>query len=230
MRDIVKASDANRWTGIMIAVVVVMATVLAVAALAARDTTSSDGMRPSRKMHQGSGATPGWSDRDWSRMMDPIGVAGEPDYLAEMVAHHQEAVKAAGELARSNRPDLRAFGEAIVRTQSAQIQQMESWLRTWYPNEPAADYQPMMRDLSGLAGDELDRAFLQDMIGHHMAAVMMSQHLLRTGTEHDDVARLARSIRDDQHAEIIRMQRWLSEWFDDDWQDGTYMMMWGFQP
>ena len=36
----------------------------------------------------------------------------------------------------------------------------------------------MMRDLSGLSGDRLDRTFLEDMIGHHMAAVTMSQRLL----------------------------------------------------
>ena len=36
------------------------------------------------------------------------------------------------------------------------------------------------------------------------------------GTDHEQVAQLARSIRDDQHAEIIRMQRWLAQWFDTD--------------
>jgi uncharacterized protein (DUF305 family) len=75
----------------------------------------------------------------------------------------------------------------------------------------------MMRDLTGLSGDALDLAFLQDMIGHHMSAVMMSQHLLWRGTDHAEVAALARSIRDDQHAEIIQMQRWMTQWFDIDW-------------
>ena len=74
----------------------------------------------------------------------------------------------------------------------------------------------MMRDLAGLSADRLDRTFLEDMIGHHMAAVMMSQHLLWRGTDHEEVGDLARSIRDDQHAEIIRMQRWLALWFDAD--------------
>ena len=78
----------------------------------------------------------------------------------------------------------------------------------------------MMRDLSGLSGDRLDQAFLQDMIGHHMAAVMMSQHLLRGGAEHGEVAELAREIRDGQHAEIVTMRRWLALWFDLDLRSG----------
>lgn len=153
-------------------------------------------------------------------MMGSWWAADEPAYLAEMVAHHQEAVTAAEELARSDRPQLRAFGESIVTTQSLQIAQMTSWLAAWYPDQPDADdYDPMMRDLSGLVGDQLDRTFLEDMITHHMAAVMMSQHLLLRGTEHDQVTVLARSIRDDQHIEIIQMQQWLAQWYDADWRD-----------
>jgi uncharacterized protein (DUF305 family) len=95
----------------------------------------------------------------------------------------------------------------------------DAWLADRYPEQSTTvDYRPMMRDLSGLSGDRLDRAFLQDMISHHMAAVMMSQHLLWRGTDHEEVAALAQSIRDDQHAEINQMQRWLTQWFDTDWR------------
>ncbi|MCX6398726.1 MAG: DUF305 domain-containing protein [Propionibacteriales bacterium] len=153
-------------------------------------------------------------------MMGGNASADEPDYLVEMVAHHEEAVAAARQLARSERPEMRAFGDAIVKSQSAQIEQMSAWLADWYPEQnPDAGYQPMMRDLTELSGDRLDLVFLEDMVGHHMMAVMMSQRLLSQGSGHREVADLARSIRDDQHAEIIRMQRWLSEWFDIDWFD-----------
>ena len=165
-------------------------------------------------------------DDDGPMMMGSYAAASEPEYLAEMVAHHREAVAAARELARSDRPQMRAFGESIVETQSAQIEQMTAWLFEWYPEQSTTvDYRPMMRDLSGLSGDRLDRAFLQDMIGHHMVAVMMSQHLLWRGADHEKVAALARSIRDDQHAEIIQMQRWLAQWLDTAW-GGMGWRMW----
>jgi uncharacterized protein (DUF305 family) len=136
-----------------------------------------------------------------------------------MVRHHEEAVAAAEQLQRSERAQMRAFGESIVETQTAQIDQMNTWLSRWYPGRAAdVDYQPMMRDLSSLSGDSLDRAFLQDMIGHHMMAVMMSQQLLVRGhADHEEVDRLAMTIREEQHAEIVQMRRWLTDWFDATW-------------
>ena len=180
-------------------------------------------------MYPGSSSTPGWWDDSWTPMMGSSATDSEPDYLAEMVAHHQEAVEAARELTRSDRPQMRAFGESIVESQSRQIEQMTAWLDEWYPDAATTvGYEPMMRDLTGLTGGRLDRVFLQDMIGHHMVAVMMSQHLLWQGTDHDEVAELARSIRDEQHTEIIQMQRWLAQWFDAEWSGRMGPgMMWG---
>ena len=63
------------------------------------------------------------------------------------------------------------------------------------------------------------------MIRHHMAAVMMSQQLLTRGlADHDHVNELARTIRDEQRAEILRMQRWLADWFDTGSSTGPGMM------
>jgi uncharacterized protein (DUF305 family) len=139
----------------------------------------------------------------------------EYDYLRHMVAHHEEAVGAARELARSDRSRMRSFGRDVVATQTEQVRVMRSWLATWYPGaSTATPYQPMMRDLSELSGDRLDRAFLQDMVVHHMAAVMMSQHFMAGGaSEHRAVTDLARTIRDEQHAEIMWMRSWSFRWF-----------------
>lgn len=139
----------------------------------------------------------------------------EAGYLAAMVPHHEEAIRAATELARSERPEMRELGEAVVRTQTAEVEQMRRWLDTWYPDQPAVDYEPMMRDLSELSGDALDEAFLRDMIGHHMMAVMMSQQLVRRDlAEHAQVEPFAAEIRDVQRAEIQQMRKWLRSRFD----------------
>lgn len=158
---------------------------------------------------------PGWGRHPMSTsgwMNGPMGstrTTGELDFLREMIAHHREAVDAAGELQRSDTPAMRAFGRDIVATQSAQVRLMEGWLAEWYPDEESdTSYEPMMRDLSGLSGDRLDEAFLEDMITHHMAAVMMSQQMLMHGAgEHAQVADLARTISTDQMREIRWMQR-----------------------
>lgn len=142
-------------------------------------------------------------------------VRSEYTFLVRMIAHHQEAIAAAGELSRSDRPEMHALGRSIVEGQTAQVEQMQGWLDEWYPNRPTTTaYRPMMRDLTGLSGDELDQAFLEDMIWHHMSAVMMSQHLVARGlAEHGAVEDLARSISASQRSEIVSMRRWLWQWF-----------------
>lgn len=143
-------------------------------------------------------------------------VESEFDYLAGMIPHHREAIAAAKVLARgTERQAMRAFAAAIVTTQTAEVRRMASWLSEWYPGrEASVAYDPMMRDLGGLSGDALDRAFLEDMIPHHMMAVMMSQQLVwRRLAEHDRVVPFARGIRDTQHAEIRTMAGWLARWF-----------------
>src|SRR4051794_35338525 len=140
--------------------------------------------------------------------------SGEQEFLVTMVAHHREAIGAAGQLARSARPELRRFGRHIIRAQAHQVLQMRGWLDRWYSPAPVRDhYRPMMRDLSPLVGDDLDRTFLVDMIRHHMMAVMMSRHLMGSGmVQHRPVARLTDSIAQGQTAEIALMRRWLTEW------------------
>jgi len=143
-------------------------------------------------------------------------VASEFDYLAGMIPHHEEAIATARILQRgTERQEMRAFAAAIIETQSTEVDQMKSWLAAWYPGRDIrVVYQPMMRDLVGLTGNALDRAFLNDMIPHHMMAVMMSQQfVMRNLAEHADVIPFAGNIRDTQHAEIQMMSAWLRAWF-----------------
>ncbi|MEV4577504.1 DUF305 domain-containing protein [Nonomuraea jabiensis] len=145
-----------------------------------------------------------------------MNITDEAGYLSRMVAHDQEAVTAARQLRRSDRPQMRALGASIIARQGADVATMRSWLDKWYPGRSgmATGYQPMIRDLSELSGDALDNAFLLDMIPHHMAAVSMSQQLLMSGrARHSQTADFAIRVRDARHAEMFRMQRYLGQWF-----------------
>ncbi|MET7339005.1 DUF305 domain-containing protein [Nonomuraea sp. NPDC005650] len=145
-----------------------------------------------------------------------MNVGDEGGYLAHMVAHDQEAVAAARQLQRSDRPQMRALGASIVETQQADIATMRAWLDRWYPglSGAAIGHQPMIRDLSELSGDALDNAFLRDMIPHHMVTVTMSQQLLVSGqARHPEAVGFVTKVRDARHAEMFRMQRYLADWF-----------------
>jgi len=144
-----------------------------------------------------------------------VSVNSEYEFLVHMIPHHEEAVMSAEVLKENTeREEMKRFAEDIIRTQSEEVEQMTAWLEAWYPEkEHDINYQPMMRDYKNLRGDALDRAFLEDMIPHHMEAVMMSQQLLSRGlAEHEEVASLARNIRNTQRNEIRMMRNWMVQW------------------
>lgn len=152
--------------------------------------------------------------------------SNEADYMIDMIPHHQEAIDNAQLLVdHSDRPEMQDFGALIIKTQSAEIKQMQEWLREWYPDkDTTSDYQPMMGDLTDLRGDELDEMFLETMIPHHMMAVMMSQQLVRGDVaEHQEVVPFAENIRDVQRDEIYQMREWLTDWFDGSYDHGPGM-------
>jgi len=140
----------------------------------------------------------------------------EFEFFSLMIPHHQEAIdRAELVLEESDRREMREFARQIIEVQSAEIEQMETWLDRWYPNQESdLVYRPMMRDLSQYSGAERDRVFLEDMIRHHMGAVMMSRRLVNHGlVEHESVRPFAQNIATTQRQEIWQMRDWLQEWY-----------------
>jgi uncharacterized protein (DUF305 family) len=165
---------------------------------------------------QASPSTPSSPMMHHGKMMHEMQVNSEFEYLTQMIPHHQEAIDTAKlVLAGSDRHEMKKFAEDIIKVQTAEIEQMRTWLKTWYPGQDTtATMAPMMRDLTKLKGDALDQAFLEDMVGHHMGAVMMSHHLLnRNLVKHEPVRPFAQQIATSQNQEIGQMQTWLKDWF-----------------
>ncbi len=161
------------------------------------------------EVNRGRGMGPGMMGRG---TMMGTEVNSEFDFLIHMIPHHEEAVSTAIILRdNTERAEMKLFAEDIIRTQSEEVELMKSWLEAWYPEKDhEAEYRPMMRELQGLESDELDRVFLEDMIIHHMEAVMMSQQLIRQNlAENEAVEELAESIRNTQRNEIHMMRNWL---------------------
>ena len=137
-------------------------------------------------------------------------VTSEKEFLTEMIPHHQEAVDTAKQvLARgATTPEIRTLMEKIVKAQENEIADMKGWYQEWYgqPYMPSNAYQPMMRDLSKLGGIELDKAFLEDMVMHHMGAIMMA-HSVQGAIEHEEVRNLTKAIITTQSEEIVQMRK-----------------------
>jgi uncharacterized protein (DUF305 family) len=155
-------------------------------------------------------------------MMGP-GMAGMPtsttdvlSFLQHMIPHHLEAIESAEALlAVTERPELRALLEDVIETQTAEVDLMRRWIDAWFPNaEPEAHVEPMMRDLGDAPVADRERAWLEDMIVHHMMAVHESRALLALDlSDHPEVTELANAIAAGQMAEMRQMAGWLSAWF-----------------
>ena len=145
------------------------------------------------------------------------GPADEASFLAHMIPHHQEAIDSAEALLTlTERPELQSLLRDIITSQAAEIELMTEWLARLHPDAPATvPYTPMMRDLGNAPVADQERAFLEDMLMHHMMAVRDARMLLAQGlAEHEEVADLARSIVNEQTREMRLMQDWLATWFD----------------
>jgi len=146
-------------------------------------------------------------------MHESMNVSTDEEFIRGMIPHHEEAVTTAKEvLARGGSfPEIKTLAENIVASQNIEIEKMKAWHQDWMGVAYAKDgsYIPMMRDLSKLSGKDLDKVFLEDMVIHHMGAVMMAQQAL-SFSEREEVRNLSDAIIEAQKTEITQMQEWLS--------------------
>jgi len=133
-------------------------------------------------------------DMDHSMMMM---VSSEKEFLQEMIPHHQEAVDTAKEVLErgSSTEGVRTLVKNIILAQEKEIAEMKQWYQNWYDETytPTGNYQNMMRELDGLSGKEIDTVFLEDMIIHHMGAIMMAESVQQF-IEHQEIKDLTNAL------------------------------------
>jgi uncharacterized protein (DUF305 family) len=170
------------------------------------------------------------------RMMGMSQRAGDADckgsldqhFIEHMIPHHEGAIEMAV-LAqeKSSDPEILDLADAIISSQTEEIEQMEDWYKEWYGIEfPVIENARMgmgrgmmhggmmggdTADIEALENaEDFDTAFLEEMIPHHQMAVMMAQMLL-SGTSRPEMQQLAEEIIVAQEDEIEQMRMWLSE-------------------
>ncbi len=143
-------------------------------------------------------------------------VENDQEFIQGMIPHHQEAVDTAQEvLARGGSfPEIKTLAENIVSSQTTEIQEMKRWHEIWFDAPYVADtsYVPMMRDVTKLSGKELDKVFLEDMIVHHMGAIMMAGQALGF-SKREEIITISNAILEAQDKEVKQMKGWLTTKF-----------------
>ncbi len=144
-------------------------------------------------------------------------------FIDQMTMHHQGALMStAAMIADSDRPELRQLATAIEVSQTAQIDQMQTWRTEWYGDTAvttggmdiarteqmmAGEAMSRMGDMMGGRGEDM---YLQMMIVHHQLGVDMAEEAI-TRSERPQIRELAQEIADEQSAQIALMQGYLSE-------------------
>jgi uncharacterized protein (DUF305 family) len=144
-------------------------------------------------------------------------------FLEGMMDHHQMALDMANDcLQKAQDEALRTLCQNVIDAQSAEIAQMQGWLKDWYgveyapmpmdthsmPGMSMPDPQMMMGMMAGLnqlEGRAYEIAWVESMIDHHDDALHMAERILRQ-VVHDDLRALANTIIKDQAAEIHALE------------------------
>lgn len=135
-------------------------------------------------------------------------------FLEGMIDHHAMAVHMSQLLkAQAVHPELRALGDSIVAGQSAEIVQMQAWLKEWYgrAHEPSTKMAGMGM-VEKMKGEAFEKKYLQMMIRHHTSAVRSGKECERRA-KHAELHTLCHHITDSQQREIAIMKDWLCRWY-----------------
>lgn len=144
-------------------------------------------------------------------------------FIDQMTMHHQGALMStAAMIGDSDRPELRELATAIKTSQTAQIEQMQTWRTEWY-GDAASTFGGMdigraeqmmsgeaMSGMGDMMGGQGEDMYLQMMIVHHQLGVDMAEEAI-TRSDRVQVRELAQEIADEQAAQITMMQGYLTE-------------------
>lgn len=143
--------------------------------------------------------------------------ADDVEFIDALVPHHQGATLMADMLLqRGAKSELKSMAQQMKDTQNQEITLMKSARQqlTGSPETPAdtdPHMQADMEHMKSLAGAELDRMFLQDMIPHHAGAIEMAHRAL-PNLKRSDMRTLAMSIVASQAKEVGKLQEMLNSY------------------
>lgn len=140
----------------------------------------------------------------------------EVRWMRAMINHHGMAIKMAKlALQNSQNSEVLALAQGIIRAQTREIGQLQTWLSAGYGVKGVrprltADDREMLRELGTQQGTEFDEAFLGMMIEHHTTAVSDAGDCLENAG-HVKLRRLCTNIETTQTAEIAHMRELLGD-------------------
>ncbi|MEK8089143.1 DUF305 domain-containing protein [Thermithiobacillus plumbiphilus] len=138
-------------------------------------------------------------------------------YMENMIDHHNMAVEMAQTcLSKASHAELKSLCQNIVTSQKQEIQILKNLLaqkyQITYKAQMSAQEMSDMRALAALNGAAYEKAFMQQMIQHHWAAIEMTVRDL-PHFKTPQLVTLGLDVIGAQAPEIKQMRGWLCDWY-----------------
>lgn len=220
------------YARIGVPVLLALAILLASCGTGGKDAQNADkgkkadgGNRHTQRAKHGSGGMKGM-DHGFggmaSGMLMKNGKYSDERFIDAMVPHHEGAVEMARIAAKkAEHPEIEHLAEKIISDQKAEINELESIKREEYGTSKVPEHMSMgqtkgmgmMMNPRSLADkDPFDKAFIDNMIPHHLSAVEMAR-VAHDDTNNPEIRDLATGIVSAQQREISQMKQWREQWY-----------------
>ncbi len=132
-------------------------------------------------------------------------------YLNQMAAHHQAAILLAKDVAdKTNRDEIKHLALEIQVNEPKLINELYAWKQAWY-SDTSKVKEPLVPNL-GAADYTLDLRFLNALIAHHEAGIVMTQEI-RTKSSRSEVLDNADAVEDFLKTSLITLRGWREQWY-----------------
>ena len=132
-------------------------------------------------------------------------------YVNAMITHHQGAMLLA-EQAKKNgqRQEIKDLADAILKDEPVAIAELYAWKKDWYQDSRQASAPYPVR--LGESDDKFDLRFLNALIAHHQAGVLMTQEI-RAKSSRVEVLNNADAVELFLNNGLSMLKDWRQSWY-----------------
>ncbi len=128
--------------------------------------------------------TPEYQGSMYEKTTMSLGVADkllDLRYMNAMIRHHRGAMLLADQLAKNtSRPEMKTLAQAILNDEPKAIAELYTWKKDWYGDTKTVR-DPIVAQL-GSADETFDLRFLNAIIAHHEAGIVMTKEVRQKST------------------------------------------------
>jgi uncharacterized protein (DUF305 family) len=138
-------------------------------------------------------------------------------FIEQMIPHHEDAITMAElALTRAQHSEIKQLSQAIIDSQSAEIDQMKQWYKDWFGKDVTEGTQVMGQHgmmggggmHMGMMGDNTDITRLEQAADFDRAFI---EHMIPP--QRPEMQKLADDIIEAQAREINDMREWYDAWY-----------------